>query len=155
MVGLWDTVSSRGGPASLMSADALSQGQKQLFSLARAVLRARVKSRGCQQAKRSDCGREGERERPEGILLLDEVSSSVDAETGKAMQQVIRSVFRGYTVVAVAHRLDTVLEYDRVLVMDGVSVVEEGNPRVLLVGEGSRFGELWKVGRAGYGRPGI
>ncbi len=149
MVGLWDTVSSRGGLASLMSADALSQGQKQLFSLARAVLRARVKSRGCLQAKRSDWSREGERERPGGILLLDEASSSVDAETDKAMQQVIRSVFRGYTVVAVAHRLDTVLEYDRVLVMDGGSVVEEGNPRVLLAEEGSRFGELWKVGRAG------
>ena len=147
VVELWNAVSSRGGLASPMSADVLSQGQKQLFSLARAVLRARVKSRGSHRAGGSDLSQERARERPGGILLLDEVSSSVDADTDEAMQRVIRSEFRAYTVVAVAHRLDTVLDFDRVLVMDGGSVVEEGNPRVLLEREGSRFGELWKIGR--------
>ena len=152
-VGLWDTVSSRGGLASPMSADILSQGQKQLFSLARAVLRARVKSRICQRAggNTSSCQKEGER--PGGILLLDEMSSSVDAETDEAMQRVVRSMFGAYTIVAVAHRLDSILDFDRVLVMDGGSVVEEGNPKALLEEQGSRFGELWKSGRVGCERP--
>ena len=147
VVGLWETVSSRGGLDLPMNPDILSQGQKQLFSLARAVLRARVKSRRC-QTRGSALSRK-KRDGPRGILLLDEVSASVDAETDSAMQRIIRTEFQAYTIIAVAHRLETVLDFDRVLVMDGGSVIEEGRPRMLLEEEGSRFGELCKISRLG------
>jgi ABC-type multidrug transport system fused ATPase/permease subunit len=58
------------------------------------------------------------------------------------MQEIIRAEFRHYTVIAVSHRLDMVMDFDRVVVMDRGEVVEVGNP-VLLKGQaGSRFGEL-------------
>ena len=148
LVGLWDVVSSRGGLGVPMDADVLSQGQKQLFSLARAVLRARVKARKCQTGANTLSG--NGKDTPRGILLLDEVSSSVDAETDRVMQRIIWSEFRAYTVVAVAHRLETILDFDRVILIAGGSVVEEGNPRILSEEEGSRFGELCKMSRHGY-----
>ena len=150
VVGLWDVVSSRGGLEASMDADVLSQGQKQLFSLARAVLRARVKARKCQNEASTPS--EKAKDPIRGILLLDEVSSSVDAETDSVMQRIIWSEFRAYTVIAVAHRLESILDFDRVLVMDGGSTVEEGNPRILSGEEGSRFGDLCKISRQSYVR---
>ncbi|KAI1416438.1 ABC multidrug transporter [Hypoxylon sp. FL1857] len=137
MVGLWSFVSDRGGLEAGMTVSTLSQGQRQLFSLARAVLRRRVRARSLGLG---GGGSEG------GILLLDEVSSSVDQETEKAMQEVIRVEFREYTVVAVSHRLDMVIDYDRVVVMEKGEIIEVGNPAQLVKEPGTRFGELWSLG---------
>ncbi|KAF7560819.1 hypothetical protein G7046_g3309 [Stylonectria norvegica] len=125
-------VLDRGGLDAGMSADDLSAGQKQLFSLGRAILRKRVlagsETRG-------------------GVLLLDEVSSSVDQVTDRAMQEIIRREFERYTIVMVSHRLEMVMDFfDRVVVLDRGSLVEEGAPRALVEREGSRFGELWAMG---------
>ncbi|KAI1100941.1 P-loop containing nucleoside triphosphate hydrolase protein [Jackrogersella minutella] len=136
-VGLWDFVGNRGGLEAGMTANTLSQGQRQLFSLARAVLRRRIRARGLGFG---GGGSEG------GILLLDEVSSSVDRETEKAMQEVIGVEFREYTVVAVSHRLDMIMDYDRVVVMDKGEIIEVGNPARLVEQKGTRFGELWSLG---------
>ncbi|KAI3544155.1 hypothetical protein CABS03_04960 [Colletotrichum abscissum] len=127
-VGLLAGIQERGGIGAGLTAESFSQGQKQLFCLARAVLRRRVKSRG---------GTEG------GILLLDEVSSSVDRATDFVMQDIIRREFEGYTIIMVSHRLDMVLDCDAVVVMDKGSVVEKGAPRVLKDQEGGMFRELW------------
>ncbi|ROW00912.1 hypothetical protein VPNG_08274 [Cytospora leucostoma] len=86
-VGLWSFVTERGGLAAGMIPDTFSQGQKQLFSLARAILRRRVRSREVGTEKNG------------GILLLDEVSSSVDIDTDRAMHECIKSEFQGYTIV--------------------------------------------------------
>ncbi|KAK3325989.1 P-loop containing nucleoside triphosphate hydrolase protein [Apodospora peruviana] len=136
-VGLWAFVEERGGLAAGMTADTLSQGQKQLFSLARAILRRRIRS-----SERGDDveGSDG------GVLLLDEVSSSVDKDTDKAMQEIIAHEFAGYTIVMVSHRLDMVMGFDRVMVMDKGEIVEMGQPKVLAETEGSRFRDLWMVG---------
>ncbi|KAI2464664.1 ABC multidrug transporter [Annulohypoxylon bovei var. microspora] len=136
-VDLWNFVCDKGGLEAGMTASSFSQGQRQLFSLARAVLRRRIRARSLGLG---GGGSEG------GILLLDEVSSSVDRETEKAMQEVIRVEFREYTVVAVSHRLDMVMNYDRVVVMEKGEVVEVGNPARLVEEAGTRFGELWNVG---------
>lgn len=77
-----------------------------------------------------------------GILLLDEVSSSVDHETERVMQDIIRTEFRHYTVIAVSHRLDMIMDFDRVVVMDTGEIVEVGNPVELAGQSGSRFGDL-------------
>lgn len=134
-VELWDIISDRGGLEAAMRPDTLSIGQKQLFSLARAVVRHRVRMNDL-------TGDSATR----GILLLDEVSSGVDRETEKMMQKVIKREFRQYTVLAVSHRLDMILDFDRVVVMDQGEIVEVGCPKELSEQLGTRFGELWKAG---------
>jgi ATP-binding cassette, subfamily C (CFTR/MRP), member 1 len=140
-VGLWAFVSERGGLQAGMTADSLSQGQKQLFSLARAVLRRRVRAR----ERETEFGKTAV-DLNSGILLLDEVSSSVDQDTERAMQAVIADEFEGYTIVMVSHRLDVVMGFDRVVVMDKGVMVENGRPSELVDQDGSRFRELWMVG---------
>ncbi|KAK1835744.1 P-loop containing nucleoside triphosphate hydrolase protein [Podospora conica] len=140
-VGLWAFVDERGGLEAGMTADTLSQGQKQLFSLARAVLRRRLRARGREAEFGGKVGGQGG-----GVLLLDEVSSSVDQDTERAMQKVIRDEFEGYTVVMVSHRLEAVMGFDRVVVMAKGEVVEEGKPGELVEREGGVFRELWMVG---------
>ena len=128
-------VDDRGGLKGGMSPDDLSAGQKQLFSLGRAILRKRVRHRHIDAEKRG------------GLLLLDEVSSSVDKITDRAMQEIIRTEFDAYTIVMVSHRLEMVMDYfDRVLVLDKGALVESGSPRELVDTPGSRFGELWTLG---------
>ena len=75
------------------------------------------------------------------ILLLDEATSNVDAETDEVMQRLIREEFRTWTIVTVAHRLDTIMDSDRVLVLDHGKLVEEGPPHQLL----ERKGVFWRL----------
>jgi ATP-binding cassette subfamily C (CFTR/MRP) protein 1 len=153
-VGLWAFVQDRGGLDAGLAGDTLSMGQKQLFSLARAMLRRRLKARALRSPSshasgvgETDSGAEKGVAHASvgvgGLLLLDEVSSSVDLATEKAMHEVIRSEFSGYTIVMVSHRLDVVMDFDRVIVMDSGGVVESGAPRELAAVEGGRFRDLW------------
>ncbi|KAF3069773.1 Multidrug resistance-associated protein 1 [Daldinia childiae] len=136
-VGLSQFVRERGGLSAGMSAGTLSAGQRQLLSLGRALLRRRVRA---QNLGIGGGGSEG------GLLLLDEVSSSVDHETERLMQEIIRNEFRDYTVIAVSHRLDMIMDFDTVVVMDTGKIVEVGNPMVLAGKEETKFGELVKAG---------
>ncbi|CAB3257407.1 unnamed protein product [Arctia plantaginis] len=86
----------------------LSVGQRQLVCLARAALA------GCR------------------VLILDEATANVDTETDKHIQRTIRSKFAHSTVLTIAHRLNTVMDYDRVIVMDKGRVAESGHPFELL-----------------------
>lgn len=133
MVQLSSFVSSKGGLHESMSGDELSAGQQQLFSLGRALHRRRAR------AKVS--GSDG------GLLLLDEVSSAVDYETEALMQDIIAKEFAAYTIVAVAHRLQHMVEFaDRIVVMEQGSVVESGAPRELLEKPGGKFRKLYNSG---------
>ncbi|EAW21065.1 putative ABC transporter [Aspergillus fischeri NRRL 181] len=141
-VQLWGFVQERAeGLHAPITAGTLSAGQRQLFSLGRAVLRARIRLRST-----SSPPEEGSDNQDQGgILLLDEVSSSVDRETERMMQVIIRAEFRHYTIIAVSHRLEMIMDFDRVVVMDRGEVVEVGNPAALKGRAGSRFGELVAV----------
>lgn len=139
-----------------LSPESLSQGQKQLFSLARAILRRRVRAREL-QAHLGDyttitTSTPDANQQEGGILLLDEVSSSVDLNTDEEMQRVISVEFANYTIVMVSHRLGMVMGFDRVVVMESGKIVETGKPRELVDVEGSRFRELWMVGNGGVGK---
>lgn len=136
-VDLWDFVQDRGGLDAGMSAGTLSAGQRQLMSLGRALLRRRIRARNLGIG---GGGSEG------GLLLLDEVSSSVDHETERLMQDIIRKEFKEYAVIAVSHRLDMIMDFDRVVVMDTGEVVEVGNPVELVGMAESRFGDLVRAG---------
>ncbi|KAJ5498746.1 ABC transporter integral membrane type 1 [Penicillium expansum] len=134
-VGLWEFVKERGGLAAGMNSSSFSNGQRQLLSFGRALLRRSVRERKFGAAVQLG-----------GILLLDEVSSSVDQETERIMQETIRTEFKNYTVIAVSHRLDMVMDFDRVVVMDTGEIVEVGKPAVLAREAGTRFGDLVRAG---------
>jgi ABC-type multidrug transport system fused ATPase/permease subunit len=138
-VRLWGFVQERTeGLHAPLTAGTLSAGQRQLFSLGRAVLRAMIRRRSMSSSPEQGSDNQNQR----GILLLDEVSSSVDRETERVMQEIIRAEFRHYTIIAVSHRLEMIMDFDRVVVMDRGEVVEVGNPSALKGVPGSRFGEL-------------
>ncbi|KAI7783325.1 hypothetical protein LA080_012080 [Diaporthe eres] len=136
-VDMWEFVQDRGGLDAGMSASTLSAGQRQLMSLGRALLRRRIRARNLGMG---GGGSEG------GLLLLDEMSSSVDHETERLMQEIIKEEFKEYTIIAVSHRLDMIMDFDRVVVMDTGEVVEVGNPMELAGEMESRFGDLVRAG---------
>jgi ATP-binding cassette, subfamily B, bacterial len=90
----------------------LSGGQRQRLAIARAILRSAP------------------------LLLLDEATSSLDAESETAVQAALERLMAGRTTIVIAHRLATVLECDRILVMDHGRIVEEGTHEKLAAAAG-------------------
>lgn len=95
-----------------------SVGQRQLLSLARALLR------------RSK------------ILVLDEATAAVDVRTDALIQKTIREEFKSCTMLIIAHRLNTIIDCDRILLLDSGQVLEYDTPEVLLEKEGSAFSRM-------------
>ncbi|GLI78089.1 hypothetical protein PoHVEF18_006388 [Penicillium ochrochloron] len=122
-VNLWSYLESKGGLDADMSEDILSHGQQQLFCLARALCK------------------------PSTILIMDEATSSVDSETDTLMQNVIRTHFKDQTIIAIAHKLDTILDYDKIAFMDHGRIVEFDTPKALLSREGSAFKAMFDTFR--------
>ncbi|EHK46031.1 multidrug resistance-associated protein [Trichoderma atroviride IMI 206040] len=131
-VGLWQAVEDNGGLNGSLSTSMLSHGQRQLFGFARAILRRRIRGSAAR-----DIG---------GLLLLDEVGSSVDKDTDRTIQRLIRDEFTRYTTIAISHRLDAIMDFDRVIVMDKGRVVESGRPRELVKRDEGAFKSLWTAG---------
>ncbi|BES88771.1 Multidrug resistance-associated protein [Nesidiocoris tenuis] len=96
----------------------LSVGQRQLICLARAVLKNR------------------------NIIVLDEATASVDPETDAQIQKTIRKRFAHCTVITIAHRLNTIMDCDRIIVMDAGRAVEMDTPHNLLQNEDGYFYSL-------------
>ncbi|NXQ63375.1 MRP7 protein, partial [Anthoscopus minutus] len=117
---LWDAVTQMGGLDSNLGerGRSLSVGQRQLVCLARALLT---------QAK---------------VLCIDEATASVDQKTDQLLQQTIRQRFADRTVLTIAHRLNTILDSDRVLVMQAGRVAELDSPACLSQKDGSLFQRL-------------
>ncbi|XP_037660286.1 canalicular multispecific organic anion transporter 1 isoform X2 [Choloepus didactylus] len=92
--------------------DNLSIGQRQLLCLSRALLR---KSK---------------------ILIMDEATAAVDLETDHLIQMTIQNEFSHCTVITIAHRLHTIMDSDKVIVMDSGKIVEYGSPEELLENSG-------------------
>ena len=81
------------------------------------------------------------------ILLLDEATSALDTETERDIQRALQRMGRDRTVIMIAHRLSTVAEADKIVVLDAGKVVEEGTHEALLAKRG-RYAELWDYQRA-------
>lgn len=97
----------------------LSGGQAQRVSIARAMLK----------------------EAP--ILILDEATSSLDSESERLVQEALHELIEEKTVIAIAHRLSTLLAMDRILVMEDGAIVEDGSHSELLALNGT-YARLWK-----------
>jgi ABC-type multidrug transport system fused ATPase/permease subunit len=66
------------------------------------------------------------------VIVLDEATSNMDIETDKLIQRTIKEKFKNQTVITIAHRLDTIIESDRIFVMKDGHILEEGTPKKLL-----------------------
>merc|ERR1712071_451037 len=66
------------------------------------------------------------------ILIMDEATASIDNETDATIQRMIRENFQDATVLTIAHRLNTIMDSDRILVLDDGHIVEFDSPRNLL-----------------------
>lgn len=96
----------------------LSGGQRQRIAIARALL--------------ADCP----------VLVLDEATSALDSESEKLVQDALATLMEGRTCIVVAHRLSTVASLDRIVVLDGGRIVEDG-PHDELVSRGGEYAHLW------------
>lgn len=77
------------------------------------------------------------------ILVLDEATSSLDSESEQAIQVALGELMKGKTVIAIAHRLSTLKEMDRVIIIEDGRIVEDGAPDQLLKKPDSRFKKMW------------
>ena len=98
-------------------AEVFSVGQKQLLCLARALLRKNK------------------------ILILDEATANVDMQTDNFIQECIKAQFSGAAIITIAHRLNTIADYHKVLVVSKGRVIESGSPYELIQA-GGEFAEM-------------
>jgi len=103
----------------------LSGGQRQRIALARAILK----------------------DAP--ILVLDEATSALDSEVEASIQTALHRVMQGKTVLAIAHRLSTLSEMDRIIVMDQGRIVEVGSHETLLA-QGGFYAQFWNRQSGGF-----
>ena len=96
----------------------MSQGQKQLLTIARAILA------------------------DSPVLILDEATSSVDTRTEQLIQSAMDRLMAGRTCFVIAHRLSTILNADQILVMRDGGIVEQGTHTQLLE-QGGFYAQLW------------
>ncbi|RKP24427.1 P-loop containing nucleoside triphosphate hydrolase protein, partial [Syncephalis pseudoplumigaleata] len=76
------------------------------------------------------------------VIIMDEATASIDFDTDAKIQETIRQEFGNATLLCVAHRLRTIIDYDRVMVLDAGQLVEFDAPSVLIRQPNSRFRNL-------------
>ena len=77
------------------------------------------------------------------IIVIDEATSRVDYKTDRLIQEMIRTCFADCTVITIPHRLSTIIDYDRVMVLDRGKIVELDKPEVLLKRDDGYFAHLY------------
>lgn len=155
-VRLWDRIQAKGGLDVDVEDINLSHGQKQLFCLAQALLRQssilvldEATSRCVfSMLYHSPCTNDSlatSVSAPQRICTLtNALLPSLDDVTDALIQRIIRQKFSGHTIIAVAHKLDTITDFDKVAVLDKGSLVELDSPHKLLAQSSSAFSHLYK-----------
>lgn len=103
----------------------LSGGQRQRIAIARAILKNAP------------------------ILILDEATSALDSDTERLIQAALDTAMEGRTTIVVAHRLSTLAHLDRIIVMKGGKIIEDGNLQSLIA-ENGHFAYLWNLQAGGF-----
>ncbi|MCB1680779.1 MAG: ABC transporter ATP-binding protein [Alphaproteobacteria bacterium] len=104
----------------------LSGGQKQRIGIARAILK------------------------DSPILILDEATSALDSESEHAIQSALESIMKGKTVIAIAHRLSTLRQMDRIIVMEDGQIIEDGTHEELIQQPHGHYAKLWHMQSYGF-----
>jgi len=84
------------------------------------------------------------------ILILDEATSSLDSESEMLIQDALAKLMEGKTVIAIAHRLSTVMKMNRIIVVEGGKVATIGTHDELLTHEGGLYKKLWEIQAGGF-----
>lgn len=103
----------------------LSGGERQRIAIARAILKNAP------------------------ILILDEATSALDSESEKYIQESLKKLMRGKTVIAIAHRLSTLKEMDKLVIMDKGKIIEEGSHGEL-IGQNGVYAEFYNMQTSGF-----
>jgi ABC-type multidrug transport system fused ATPase/permease subunit len=119
-VGLWSQISEHGGLNADIDSTNLSNGQKQIFCIARAILS------------------------PGKIVIMDEPTGGFDEHTEKLATELLRERLKGRTIISIAHQINTLMDSDLVMVLDHGTVCEMGAPQELLSARGM-FWELFQA----------
>ena len=98
----------------------LSIGEKQLICIARAVLKKTK------------------------ILIMDEATANIDVKTEEKIQKIINDTFNDCTIITIAHRIKTILNYDKILVLESGKIIEFDSPKNLLENKESHFYKLYE-----------
>jgi len=104
----------------------LSGGERQRVAIARAILRNAP------------------------ILLLDEATSSLDSESEKLIQDALKKLIKDKTTIVIAHRLSTVMQMDRIIVLENGKIAEQGKHAELLKLEEGTYQRLWNIQAGGF-----
>lgn len=84
------------------------------------------------------------------ILILDEATSSLDSESEHLIQDAMKTLMKGKTVIVIAHRLSTIMQMDRIVVLDGGKVIEEGKHEELVKAKQGTYQRLWEIQAGGF-----
>ena len=98
----------------------LSIGEKQLVCIARAVLKKTK------------------------ILIMDEATANIDIKTEEKIQKIINDTFKDCTIITIAHSIKTILNYDKILVLENGKILEFDAPKILLENKESNFYKLYE-----------
>ena len=104
----------------------LSGGQRQRIAIARAILKNAP------------------------ILVLDEATSALDSESEKLIQDSLKTLMKGKTVIAIAHRLSTIAHLDRLLVLENGKIIEDGTHKTLTAKRKGLYKKLWSMQSGGF-----
>src|SRR5581483_7532413 len=104
----------------------LSGGERQRIAIARAILKNAP------------------------ILVLDEATSSLDSHSEMLIQDALNTLMQGRTTIVIAHRLSTIQKMDRIIVVDGGKIIEEGSHKSLLRKKQSLYKKLWTLQAGGF-----
>ena len=98
----------------------LSIGEKQLVCIARAILKKTK------------------------ILVMDEATANIDVKTEEKIQKILNNTFIDCTIITIAHRIKTILNYDKILVLENGKILEFDSPKTLLENKQSYFYQLYE-----------
>jgi ATP-binding cassette subfamily B protein len=104
----------------------LSGGERQRVAIARAILRNAP------------------------ILVLDEATSSLDSESESLIQDALKTLMKGKTTIVIAHRLSTIREMDRIVVIEGGKIIEQGKHEELVKAQQGIYQKLWNIQVGGF-----
>jgi ATP-binding cassette subfamily B protein len=84
------------------------------------------------------------------ILILDEATSALDSQSEVAIEKALKNIMKNKTVIAIAHRLSTLKNMDKIVVLENGQIIEQGSQKELMKNKSGTFSRLYKLQSDGY-----